>query len=326
MSRRKDNVKALIYAMMVITMPHANAIIISDDVFKSNGGNLKDIPGTIAKAMEPLRMASLQPQFFSVGRIVTGGVACTATWIGDAADSKSVYVLTAAHCTDGKQQKGMQHFEFIDYSGGVTAAGEGTYNISPYRFDKKMTISSAGTDIALIKLPKIADICDSLMVKIPQPIIYDGEDDLNKEVWLTGYGSWGTGTGDSNGSYGPQFGSRRAAGAATVTDIWENGYDIIAGFAPHDGRSNMHVPKWARIASGDSGSAWWQKHQGVWTIIADSEAGSALRSHGTRIAKYADFIKSVYPQARFLSQASRLSDSASRNTMSICLRQHGMKQ
>lgn len=324
MSKRKKTIKALMCSIMIFALPQVNAIIISDDVFQANGGDLKDIPGTIARAMEPLRLASLQPQFFSVGRIVFGGGAsCTATWLGDAADGKSVYVLTAAHCTEGKQEKGKQHFEFIDYSGGVTAAGEGTYHLSPYRFDAQMRISSAGTDIALIQLPKIADICDPRGGKIAQPILYDGNDDAHKEVWLVGYGSWGTGTGDQDLSYGPQYGVRRAAGAATVTDIWEDGYDIIAGFSPHNGRSDMNSPKWARAGSGDSGSAWWQKHQGRWTIIADTEGASGFRSHGTRIVRHAGFIRSVYPDARFLSNAPSVADATGRTTISTCLRQHG---
>ncbi|MFM0338171.1 hypothetical protein [Paraburkholderia fungorum] len=62
---------------------NAHAIIISDNVFLSNGGDLKNIPGTIAGAMEPLRQKSFEPQFLVVGDL--GG--CTATWIGDSKDS-----------------------------------------------------------------------------------------------------------------------------------------------------------------------------------------------------------------------------------------------
>lgn len=42
----------------------AHALVISDEVFTRNGGDLADIAGTITKAMEPLRAASVEPRFF----------------------------------------------------------------------------------------------------------------------------------------------------------------------------------------------------------------------------------------------------------------------
>lgn len=318
MYKSKKTLSALVSFALTCLIPQAHSVIISDDVFMENGGDLKNIPGTIAKAMEPLRQKSYDTQFQSVGILDTGGVLCTATWIGDAEDSNSVFLLTAAHCTEGTQQKGTAKYKFTDFSGGVTAAGEGIYVTSPYRFSHTPGFGGASTDIALIKLPKIADICDASGKKIPQPVLYDLSDlegEINKEVWFAGYGLWGTGTGDSNYDYQPAFGTRRAAGASIITDIFENIHGISANFEPHSGRTTS---KWARLTSGDSGSAWWQKHQGIWTIIATSNGTGGSYSTGARVSLYTNFIKSVYPQARFLSNAS--TEATSHVRISTCLK------
>lgn len=324
MMKRHGTVRVMLYTLIMCAVPQAQSIIISDDVFQANGGDLKNISGTIAKAMGPLWARSLERQFLSVGQLQSGGELCTATWLGDAADGKSVYFLTAAHCTEGTEQKGKGHFRFIDYAGGTTAAGEGTYITSPYRYSHPPGFGSTSTDIALVKLPKIADICDFQGMKIPQPVLFDlsdAEDELNKEVWIVGYGDWGTGTSGSNSDYRPNFGPRRAAGASTISTVFENAYGMGADFSPHRGRMvSAGIVKWARAAAGDSGSAWWQKHQGRWTIVADTAGGSDSLSKGTRIAQYVGFIKSIYPTARFLNDVPMTPEAAGESRLWTCLR------
>ncbi|WP_338509277.1 hypothetical protein [Burkholderia gladioli] len=300
-----------------LSLSQAQAIVISDDVVTANGGNLKDIPGTIATALEPQRVQSYAPQFLSAGHLDTPGGACTATWLGDSADGKSVFLLTAAHCTEGTQQTGKGNFKFTDWKERTIASGQGSYTTGPYRFSNTPGFGGASTDIALIQLPKIADILDQNGNKVARPVLYDlsdNEGELNKEVWFAGYGSWGTGTGGSNGGYFPKSGPRRAAGAATISSIFENDHGIGAAFKTSVGRDpSKGIDAWTRTASGDSGSAWWQLHSGIWTIIADTNGGSDSLSTGARTSQYVDFIKSVYPQALFLSQvlSERRSTAAS---------------
>jgi hypothetical protein len=273
----------------------AHALTISDDVFIRNGGNLANIPATITTAMGPLRQASLASQFLSVGDFGD----CTATWLGDTPNGESSVFLTAAHCAEDepvKKKKGPFSRTFSDWSGRIAASGTGSYVLGPYRKSIPQGMGGASTDIAIVTLPKKANILDQTGAAVPQPVIYDGNDELNKQVWLAGYGLWGTGPVNTNWDYWPSSVSLRAAGASTVDGIFESNFGIRAGFNPKVGGNFA-----TRAASGDSGSAWWQQHDGEWVIIATTNGGSDLATTGARVSKYTDWIRSVYPQAKFSS-------------------------
>jgi hypothetical protein len=68
-------------------------IIINEEIFKNNGGNLNDIANSIKTSNNKLREQSYKDPYFTVGIINRG---CTATWLGE--DQQWSYILTAAHC------------------------------------------------------------------------------------------------------------------------------------------------------------------------------------------------------------------------------------
>ena len=266
-----------------------HALVISDDIFTRNGGNLADIAGTITKAMEPLRQASVEPRFFTVGDV--GG--CTATWIGDTPDGASSVFLTAAHCEENNPG-GKVTASFVDWAGRVIASGTGPYVLGPHRQPIPTGMGGASTDIAIFTLPKKANILDRSGAPVPQPVIYDGAAELNKQVWFAGYGVWGVGS--SEKAFGPSSGSSRAAGRSQIDHFYESEFGIAAGFNRKVGGKFA-----TRVASGDSGSAWWQQQDGEWVIIATTNGGNGTESTGARVSKYAGWIRSVYPQAKFSS-------------------------
>jgi hypothetical protein len=292
----------------------AYAVVISDDVFTRNGGNLGNIPGTIAKAMEPQRQDSFSPQFLAVGRISSG---CTATWIGDSPDKKSSFFITAAHCVEMMNPTNFWA-TFTDWAGrDVTPSdGTGSYVLGPYRNPIPPGMGGASSDIAVVTLPKTADILDAKGLPIAPPILYDGSDEMLNTVWFAGYGLWGTGTGDGNESYLPADGyyGRRADGASKISSIFESDFGIGAGFNPTKGGDS-----WAHTATGDSGSAWWQMHDGAWNIIAVTNGGNVTISTGARVSKYANWIRSIYPQARFSSDGYSVNESQALTTPNFAL-------
>jgi len=269
----------------------ANALIISDDVFTRNGGSFSNVPGTIAKAMAPLQEASYSPQFLAVGAI--GG--CTATWLGDTPDGASSVFLLAAHCVE-EVVGGKITIGFSDWSGKMSAGGAGKFVLGPYRQTIPSGMGGASTDIALVTLPRVAPIFDKAGVAIPQPVLYDGSDELNEPVWFAGYGLWGTGTTGPNQAYAMDSTMRRAAAASQVTSIFESDFGIGASFNP-----KVAGDFGTRVASGDSGSAWWQQQDGQWVIVATTNGQGDMSSTGARVSKYVDWIRSIYPQARFSS-------------------------
>jgi hypothetical protein len=287
----------------------AYALIISDDVFTKNGGNLANIPGTIATAMEPLRRASYSAQFMAVGRIS----GCTATWLGDTPNGASSVLLTAAHCVEGSGG-GVINQTFSDWKERTIASGVGTYVLGPYRSPIPSGMGGASTDIAIVTLPKKAQLVDEAGKAVPQPVIYDGDDELNQQVWFAGYGSWGTGIGESNGGYFPVAGPRRAAGPSTINSFFESNFGIGAGFSSSVGGDFS-----TRMASGDSGAAWWQRHDGDWSIIATTNGHGTGYSTGARVSKYADWIRSVYPDAKFASDRYTVTSSQGVTTPNFAL-------
>ncbi|MFM0338170.1 trypsin-like serine protease [Paraburkholderia fungorum] len=207
--------------------------------------------------------------------------------------------MTAAHCVGrAKVPSGPITSSFRDWNGRLVAQGGGTYHITELRFPIQNGYGGASTDIAVLKIPKKADILDHAGSKVPQPVLYDGNAELYNIVWFAGYGRWGAGTGGPNGSYFPLSGPRRAAAASSISRVFENEHGLGANFEPATSANY-----WSRSAPGDSGSAWWQQFNGRWTIVATTNGGTGTLSTGARVSKYVAFIANVYPDALFLSAA-----------------------
>ncbi|MCW3479362.1 trypsin-like serine protease [Neisseriaceae bacterium JH1-16] len=280
----------------------AAAIVVSDSVFVANGGNVNDVPGTIAAAFEPLRQHSLSPQFLSVVDIPS----CTGNWIGDSADGKWAYILTAAHCLPyNTATTGPYSGTITDWAGRTVAKGSGDFYVHPYRLNKPAGFGGASTDIGLIRLPKVAAILNAQGQPLATPWLYDGSNENGRPVELVGYGSWGIGSTSSNGGWWPVSGQRRAWGVSKITGIWEMDYGIGAGFNKVTG-----ADMWARTAPGDSGSSWWQQQDGFWTVIATTNGGNDASSTGARVSKYAGWVRSIYPGAQLYSERVTLTEKA----------------
>jgi hypothetical protein len=273
----------------------AQAVVVSEEVFEANGGDLNDIAGTITDANDALREMSKSEPFYAVGWIGW----CTATWLGD--DGEWAYVLTAAHCTNDNALEHTMTVSFEDYRGQVIATGTTTAHIHPYRIDPPAGHGGASTDVAVLKIPKVSDIKDPFGAPIAQPVLYDGSQELNGKVEFAGYGLWGAGT-DANSAYNPASGKRRMWGENLISSIFESEHGIGSIYVPTGSTDEAPNRQWARVASGDSGSAWWQDHLGHKVIIATTNGGHATLSTGARVSKYVEWIRTIYPDAQVLSE------------------------
>jgi hypothetical protein len=275
---------------LTFTSAISHAQVVSEYVFTQNGGDLNNIKGTIAAANEPLRVKSYDADFNAVGHIY----GCTATWLGD--DSEWVYVLAAAHCNDATKDISTTGYAFYADDNKTVIASGGTVYTVPERNNRPAGYGGASTDLEILKLKKVADYRDKNGKKVVKPVLYDGSEEQGKPVHYVGYGSWGVNI-TSNGSYGPTSGQRRLTSMSVIDRIFEMNHGIGAGYEPV-----KQSDKWGRTASGDSGSAWWQTHQGIKTIIAVTNGGGDTSSTGARVSQYIDWIKSVYPDVDVLSE------------------------
>jgi hypothetical protein len=302
MKKRPVTLSMALATLLVLCAPAAQGLVVSESVFVAHGGNLNNIRGTITEANEELRARSLSAPYQAVGWIEN----CTATWIGD--EGEWSYILTAAHCTNfdnGGSPEG-EVFEtfrtFRDYTGRITARGDGMAYIHEFRVERAEGHGGASTDIAILQLPKITEIVDEEGDPIPQPILYDLDFELGGVVEFTGYGLWGVGDQTLSG-FNPRDGPRRLWGQSMITSIFEVEHGIGAIYVPNDADTEEPNPLWARVASGDSGSAWWQDHEGIKTIIATTNGGHATLSTGARVSRYVPWIRSIFPGARVFSEA-----------------------
>jgi hypothetical protein len=268
----------------------ANAQVVSEHVFLKNGGDLNNIAGTIAAANESLREKSYDPAFNAVGHIS----GCTATWLGD--DAEWVYVLSAAHCNGASSDTVSTTAKFYADDDKTLIASGGTIHTVPQRNNRPAGYGGASTDLEILKLKKIAEYRDKNGKKVVKPVLYDGSAEKGLPVEFVGYGSWGVNV-TSNGGYFPTSGQRRLTSMSVIDSIFEQDHGIGAGYEPV-----KESEKWGRTASGDSGSAWWQTHQNIKTIIAVTNGGGERSSTGARVSQYIDWIKSVYPEVDVLSE------------------------
>ncbi|WP_176091442.1 trypsin-like serine peptidase [Burkholderia ambifaria] len=302
----------------------AHAIVISDDTFVRNGGNAFDVKGTVDRAMGSLHRQSLESQFLAVGRLAGEHVegSCTATWIGDTADGRWSYFLTAALCVDQGQpsptDSPVQRYRatFTDWSGAAVASGEGDAFLPFERLDPAVARpGSASTDLALVRLPRRASILGSDGAPVSPPVLYDGNTETGLPVTFVGYGQWGSGTPGCRSDFlSDDVLARRMAGGSVVNRLIERDHAIEAGFNPVTGGA-----QWARTARGDGGAPWWQRQLGFDTVVAVSSSTDnaaavrdspfPARSVGVRLSRYAEWIRSVFSSARFLSDTYTLTNA-----------------
>ncbi|EKP0260263.1 trypsin-like serine protease [Aeromonas sobria] len=276
--------------LLLVSASQAHAILINEEVFEDNGGDLSDIAMSIRYANDDLRERSYINPFFTVGRIS----GCTATWLGTD-DDDWVYILTAAHCFNYQGQVTSLNSTFTAWDGKVIAKGNGYGYVPSQRINKPSGMKGGSTDIGILKLPLNDILVDDDGNPVRKPVIYDGRGELNKKVIFVGYGAWGVGL-DTKGSYGPASGPRRLYGESTIDSFYELDHGISASYKPTGITS-----QWARVASGDSGSAWWQRINGVNVIVATTNGGSEKKSTGARVSKYAGWIQSIYSDVNLFS-------------------------
>jgi hypothetical protein len=263
----------------------------SDPYFVKEGGDLRNIAGTITPAMKRAREASLAPQFLSVVQIDRG---CTATWIGDETKGreKYSYFLTAAHCPRPDDVGNFNMVPIDDWSEKSIAPSGVDYFIHPKyppgNRDKRVTTDPAH-DIAIARVSNALPILDQRVAAIAPPTLYSGDREHERsEMWFAGYGQWNVLSkfGNPKSGFKPGTGTQRAAGSGKLNA--ERG-DLANLLSAHVGN--------VVAAPGDSGSAWWQQQaDGSWSIIAVTAAGNGKgKAIGPRISHHLDWIKSIYP-------------------------------
>lgn len=288
--------------LLLLFSTSGHSIVMSNEVFQKNGGNLNDVRGTINRAYAPLIEKSHAYPFQIVGYINDTNANCTASWLGE--DEKKTYILTAAHCLNyGNNLTAPWSGRFFDRNGELLARN-GVMHIHPYRLNSPPGHGGASTDIAVIVADKIKPMLDDRNQPAQQPWLYDGSNELNHTVTFVGNGLWGIRNPGSQTFVLPRYPQRRAWGQSYVNGIWEADHGIGAPFVPE-----RDAKSWARVASGDSGSAWWQQQHGFWTIIATTNGGHANLSTGARVSKYISWIKSVYPQAATLQDKTTVTEN-----------------
>lgn len=280
---------------MLIHSCQVNAIVINEEVFKENGGDIDNIQQSIKYANNQLREVSYSKKYLSEGKIS----GCTATWIGDDDDQRNSYILTAAHCIDYKGEKTPVNKTFWSWDDKAVAKGNGFAFVLKNRAAGR---KRASTDIAILMLPKVGVILDKNGTPLQKPIIYDGNDESYHIVNYVGYGEWGVGS-DTRAAYKPSNGASRLWGQSVVENT---GY---LSFLSTSYEPTGQTERWAIPSYGDSGSAWWQDVKGKNVIIGDlSRSGiekgirSSFKSTAARVSKYKNWIKSIYSGARFLSK------------------------
>lgn len=290
---------------LMLVAQAAQAIIINEDTFVAQGGNLGDVAGSINYANDALREQSFSSPYLAVGTISSG---CSATWIGDDDEGWS-YILTAAHCllpNLGKENNINRinrinpiNTTFRAWNGDVIAAGAGTaYLPQLYVKPTFLAMGSSSANIALLKLPTRDIIVDQQGMPITPPVLYDGSDERQRTVHFVGYGAWGVGTA-YNDKNGPATGPRRLYGESFIDRVYEADRRLKAGYVPKG-----KTIQWARLADRDMGSAWWQTHQGTKVIVAISNDWDLLSSTGARVSQHIPWLTAHFPGLRLLSDVS----------------------
>lgn len=244
---------------------------------------------------ERLRLASLAAPFLPVGalRVDRARSFCTATWLGEAAGH--TYVLTAAHCLSAANASAMSETAtFMGWDGTVIAGGPGWAFIPPQAVGSAMA-----ADIALLRLPTRSIPTDHDGKRLAQPLLYDGQEEHTEPLHFVGYGSAATWAVVGVGTR--RWGRAASPFYSTTTP------ELVTGHGADRLRTSPVLPEvdWARTAKGDSGSAWWQRLGGYWSVTAVASRGTSEKpadgprsstSLGTRVALFIDWARGIYPE------------------------------
>lgn len=297
-------VKTIVAACVAAFGPSTTCygVVLNDAFFTASGGDVNNVAGTLDAGYAGARAYSNSAQFLSVGALGF----CTATWLGNDISINKSYFLTAAHCCESSPPTPTRNLNvtFTDWNGGVVASGPAVFHLPPERVDVPPGYGGASTDIGILEMPGLAVIRDAVGAIIERPLLYDQSSELGVETSFVGYGSWGIGSQGSNGSYFPSNGTRRAGATNKVSGFFEANHGMGATFnAPGTGDA---TPTESAVASGDSGSAWWQQHSGRWTIVGTTNGGSGTTygfgSTAARVSGYIDWIRTIYPVAQLYSE------------------------
>ena len=270
----------------------ANAVLIDEDTFRKYGGNFADKAGSIPTATRRQQVYSYARPWLVAGRMPGS---CAATWLGDKEGWK--YFLTAAHCVEYREAETfVLKIAFQGWDGKSLADAHGTIYVPPERINAPKGLSDKSNDIAIVRVRSNTPTTDRAGAPLERPILNDLQDEDGKPVIFVGIGTWGVGL-DHDPDYSAFNGDRRLYGRSKTGSLLERGYSLGA---PYDPRGPSEY--WARVAS-DGGSAWWQFHGTRPVIVATTtRTGYSMFSIGTRVSKYAGWIRSIYPEARFLSE------------------------
>jgi hypothetical protein len=259
----------------------ASAIVFSEHAFKSGGGNLSDIDGTINAAFAAHVEAADADPFFATGRIGD----CSATWLGDI--DGEAWFLTAAHCLPAGSAAQPVTLSFTDWKGRVTASGHGWRHLPPERVTPPAGAAPGASDIALVQLPRVQVLVDAHGMPVQAPRI-DGTAATSKPVSFVGYGTWGVGRHlDTRWS---NNGVRRVLGRSVIDATRDAGHTLVANYIATSATSRT-----SRVADGDDGAAWWQYLDGQWRIVGVTHGFDATRSYATHIDAHVDWIRATMP-------------------------------
>lgn len=293
--------EAVVCIWLFAALP-CHGVVLNDAYFTASGGDTSNVAGTLDAGYSAAREYSFSSQFLCVG----GFGFCTATWLGNDISVNKSYFLTAAHCLEGSPPAPTQNVNvtFTGWNGEVVASGPGVFHLPPERVNVPPGFGGASTDIGILEMPGLAVIHDAFGASIERPLLYDQSSEVGVETSFVGYGSWGIGSQGSNGGLQPSSGPRRAGATNTINSIFEQNHGLGAAFnAPGTGDA---TPAESSIASGDSGSAWWQQHAGRWTIagVTNGNSGTTYGTGSTasRVSGYVDWIRTIYPVAQLYSE------------------------
>lgn len=299
---RRSVAAVVTVVLSVILATACHAVVLNDAYFTASGGDVNTVAGTLDAGYSAARAYSFSPQFLSVGTLGF----CTATWLGNDISVNKSYFLTAAHCCEDSPPAPTRNLSvtFTGWNGEVVTSGSAVFHLPPERVNVPPGYGGASTDIGILEMPGLAVIRDALGTPVERPLLYDGSGELGVVNSFVGYGSWGIGSQGSNGGLFPSSGPRRAGATNTVSSIFEQNHGLGTAFnAPGTGDA---TPAEASVASGDSGSAWWQQHAGRWTIVGVTNGGSGTTygtgSTASRVSGYIDWIRSIYRVAQLYSE------------------------
>ena len=301
----------------------ASALVVDEETFARNGGDLSNIAKTITSANHKLREQSFSKAWLAVGSIGN----CTATWIGDKDLGKESwsYFVTAARCLPQTTEETLVSKTFTAWNGVVTASGTGVAHIPRGQLEGQ----GPSTDISILRLPKVTAMVDQAGNVLEPPLLNNSPDEKDQPVIFVGHGAWGVGLRKEPEQqsaqvppliqpiasrnpvepgqrplydprpamqFEPESGARRLYGRSVIDRFIVRENVVSADFVPD--RQSTH---WARLAPGDTGSAMWQILDKKPVIVAVATSSNDRSSYGVRVSKWVDWIKTILPEARFLS-------------------------